>query len=104
MWNIVFLDEAFEFHWRSLADKHNNLPKSTITLVKRDKYLEPHDYRIYDVNIDLRHQYGISIAASETFLRTKRPSGEERGETDVFAGYSGTLSYDHLNIAIPFLV
>lgn len=25
-------------------------------------------------------------------------------ETDVFAGYSGTLSYDHLNIAIPFLV
>ena len=22
-----------------------------------------------------------------TFLRAKRPSGEERGETDVFAGY-----------------
>ena len=87
-----------------MADKHNNLPKSTITLVKRDKYLEPHDYRIYDVNIDLRHQYGISVAASQTFLRAKRPSGEERGEMDVFAGYSGTLSYDHLNIAIPFLV
>ena len=87
-----------------MADKHDDLPISTITLVKRDKYLEPHDYRIYDVNIDLRHQYGISVAASETFLRAKRPSGEGRGETDVFAGYSGTLSYDHLNIAIPFLV
>ena len=82
-----------------MVDKHNNLPKSTITLVKRDKYLEPHDYRIYDVNIDLRHQYGISVAESQTFLRAKRPSGEGRGEKD-----DGTLSYDHLNIAIPFLV
>ena len=26
-------------------------------------------------------------AESQTFLRVKRPSGEERGETDVFAGY-----------------
>ena len=24
----------------------------------------PHDYRIYYVNIDLRHQYGISVAES----------------------------------------
>ena len=36
-------------------------------------YLEPHDYRIYFVNIDLRHQYGISVAESQTFLRAKRP-------------------------------
>ena len=36
--------------------------------------LEPHDYRIYDkVNIDLRHQYGISVAESQTFLLAKRP-------------------------------
>ena len=49
--------------------------------------LEPHDYRIHYVNIDLRHQYGISVAESQTFLLTKRPQGEERGETDVFAGY-----------------
>ena len=34
----------------------------------------------------LRHQYGISVAESQTFLRAKRPVGEERGETDVFAG------------------
>ena len=31
--------------------------------------LEPHDYRI----IDLRHQFGISVAESQTFFRAKRP-------------------------------
>ena len=36
-------------------------------------YLEPYDYQIYNVNIDLRHQYGISAAQSQTFLRAKRP-------------------------------
>ena len=36
-------------------------------------YLEPHDYRIYYVNIDLLHQYGISAAESQTFLRAKKP-------------------------------
>ena len=36
-------------------------------------YLEPYDYQIYYVNIDLRHQYGISAAESQTFLRAKRP-------------------------------
>ena len=36
----------------------------------------------------LRHQYGISVAESQAFLLTKHvPSGEERGEKDVFAGY-----------------
>ena len=48
-------------------------------------YLDPHDYWIYYVNIGSRHQYGISAAESQTFLLAKRP--EERGETDVFAGY-----------------
>ena len=37
-----------------------------------DAYLEPHNYRIYYVNIDWRHQYGISVAKSHTFLRAKR--------------------------------
>ena len=36
-------------------------------------YLEAHDYRIHYVNIDLRHQYGISVAESQTFLLVKRP-------------------------------
>ena len=38
-------------------------------------------------NIDLRHQYEISAAEWQTFLRAKRPSVEERREMDVFAGY-----------------
>ena len=27
-----------------------------------------HTYRIYYVNVNLRHQYGISVAESQTFL------------------------------------
>ena len=43
---------------------------------------------LYYVNIDLRHQYRISVAESQTFLSAKRPQRrKERGETDVFAGY-----------------
>ena len=35
--------------------------------------MEPHDHRIYYyVNIDLRHQYGISTPESQTFLLAKR--------------------------------
>ena len=58
--------------------------------------MEPHDYRVYYVNIDLRHQYGISVAESQTFLRAKRPSGEERGETHVFARYKNQTFGDLL--------
>ena len=57
-----------------MADKHNTLPKSTRRHVKLDNanlYLEPHNYRIYYVNIELRHQYGIAVAESQTFLRAK---------------------------------
>ena len=43
--------------------------------------------RFYYVNIDLRHQYGISVAESQTFLCANVPRDEERGETDVFEGY-----------------
>ena len=67
-------EEAFEFCWISFTDEHNSLPKSTRWNVKLNKlHLEPHDYRIYYVNIDLRHQYGISVTESKTFLRAKRP-------------------------------
>ena len=37
-------------------------------------HLEPHDCRIYYLNIDLRHEYGISVAESQTFLFVKHPS------------------------------
>ena len=36
--------------------------------------MEPHDYRIYYVKNVLRHQYGISVAESQTFLLAKRSS------------------------------
>ena len=47
-------------------------------------YLEPHDYRIYFVNIDLRHQYGISVAEWQTSLHTKHPSGEKHRANGCF--------------------
>ena len=36
-------------------------------------HLEPHDYQIYNVNIDLHHQYGISVIELQTILLAKRP-------------------------------
>ena len=47
-----------------------------------------HDYRIYYVNIDLRHQYGISVAESQTFLLARRPSAAISKEKRLpLAGY-----------------
>ena len=50
---------------------HQNRPEDTQNWT--NLYLEPHDYRIHYVNIDLRHQYGIYVAESQTFLLAKRP-------------------------------
>ena len=50
---------------------YQNRPEDTKNLT--NLYLEPHEYRIYYVNIDLRHQYRISVAESWTFLRVTRP-------------------------------
>ena len=36
-------------------------------------HLETHDYWIHFVNIDLHHQYGISVPESQTFLIAKSP-------------------------------
>ena len=45
-----------------------------------------HDYRNYYVNIDLRHQYGISVSESQTFA--KRPLAVMSEEKRLpFAGY-----------------
>ena len=57
-------------------------------------HLKPHDYRIYYVNIDLRHQYGISVAESQTFLLAKRPSVAMSEQKRLpFAGY-------HINVSM----
>ena len=52
-----------------MADEHNTSPKSSRRNTKLDKF----DYRIYYVNIDLHHQYRISVTESQTFLCAKRP-------------------------------
>ena len=47
-----------------------------------------HDYPIYYVNIDLRHQYGISVAESQMFLLAKRPTAAMSKEKHLpFTGY-----------------
>ena len=47
-----------------------------------------HDYRIYYVNIELHHQYGISVAESQMFLLTKCPTAAMSKEKHLpFAGY-----------------
>ena len=49
------------------------------TIIDQEKHeltnflLEPQDYRVYYVNIDLRHQYGISVAEAQASLLAKRP-------------------------------
>ena len=57
--------------WQMNTTLYQNRPEDTQNWT--NLYLEPHDYRIYYVNIDLRHQYGISAAESQTFLLAKRP-------------------------------
>ena len=46
-------------------------------------HLEPHDYRIYYVNIVLRHQYGISVAELQTFLLAGYTEGSWQGSFKV---------------------
>ena len=50
---------------------HQNRPEDTQNWTYL--FLEPHDYWIHYVTIDLRHQYGISVAESQTFLLVKCP-------------------------------
>ena len=53
------------------------------------------------VNIDSRHQYGISVAQAQTFLLAKLSSGEEQAETAVFAGYISSSFLFSLLMAEP---
>ena len=57
--------------------------------------LEPHDYRIYYVNIDLRHQYGISVAESQTFLCAKRPQRRRARRNGCFHRLTCQQNYLH---------
>ena len=47
-------------------------------------YLEPHDCRIYYVNINLRYQYGIFAAESQTLLLAKHPNRQRARRNGCF--------------------
>ena len=60
------------------------------------------------VNIDLRHQYGISVAESQTFLLAKRPSAAMSEENvcrsqATINSYHGFLRVGLEKILSPFL-
>ena len=63
---------------------YQNLPEDTQNWTKL--YLEPHDYRIFYVNIDLRHQYGMSAAELQTFLHAKCPQLRRAKRNGCFRG------------------
>ena len=73
------LEEAFEFCWSSLANKHETLPKLTRRNTNRTNlHFKPQVYQINYVNIELGHQYGIPVTETQTFPLAKRP--ERRGK------------------------
>ena len=58
--------------------RHSTLPKLTRRHHKiGQKYIwNPHDHRIYYVNIDLHHQYGISARAADVPWRETSPAAK----------------------------
>ena len=60
---------------------HQNRPEDTQNWT--NLYLEPHNYQIHYVNIDLHYQHGISVAESQTFLLTKRPQRQEMSKRKI---------------------
>ena len=86
--------------WSSFADEQGWTQHFTkIDQEKRkhwtNLHLEPHDYRIYYVSTDLRLQYGISVAESQTFLLAKRPSAAMSEEKRLpSAGYRIPENFD----------
>ena len=55
--------------------------------IKQILHLEPHNWHMYYVNIDLHQQYGISVTDSQRFFWQNVPGSEELGEMAVFAGW-----------------
>ena len=79
----IFLEFIFfgkKSIWAVLELVHSKTQNFTIIDQEKHKIkkiyiiLETHDYQTYYVNIDLCHQYGISVAEKQTFLLAKHPS------------------------------
>ena len=69
----VFQNKHLSFakvRWQMNTILYQNRPEDSQNWT--NLYLEPHDYLIYYVIADLRHQCGISVAESQTFFRVKR--------------------------------
>ena len=79
--------------YRSVGVLLELVPRSTQHFTKIDQNKRKIDYRICYVNIDLRHQYGISVAESQTFLRTKRPQRRRARKNGWFRMLHQTLFY-----------
>ena len=63
--------------WQMDTTLYQNRPEDTKNWT--NLYLEPHDHQISYVNIDLRHQYGISAAESQRLiLCAKAAKSEEK--------------------------
>ena len=92
LWNIVFsvLEEVFEFCWSSLADEHNT------TKIDQRRHKIGQIYIWNPMTTGFIMQTLICVISMEFLPLSRRrsslrnvPSYEERGETDVFAGYVG---------------
>ena len=78
---------AFESCWSSLADEHNTSPKSTRRHAKLDKFIFGTPWLPDSL---CKHWFASSVWNLCRWVADVPPretfSGEERGETDVFAG------------------
>ena len=84
------MEETFEFREGTIS---HSLKKSTFyNLIDLDKHhnwnkfkLEIHDYKIDYVNIDLHHQYGISLVKVQVSLLQNAPHGKEQGQRQPYS-------------------
>ena len=69
-----------------------------IKSVRTNLYLEPHDYRIYYVKIDLHHQYGISVRwVADVPLRETSPAAKSE-EKRMFSQAPCNRRYVFINV------
>ena len=69
--------------------------------IEKNLHLEPCDYQIYCANIDVpvRHQYGISVTESQTFFLAKRPQWRGARRNGCFRSLSRILGFGIWNWA-----
>ena len=73
-------NRSIEF-WTEISGKFGWMDRAQCNYSSTSQHFWPDSGQI------LRHQYGISVAESRTFLRAKRPQQRRARRNDVFAGY-----------------